>query len=152
MSPLLIDRLLTGAWETFVMIGVSSLITLLLGIPLALILVATARDGIFAARWANSVLGSVVNVVRSIPFLILMVAMIPITRLLVGTSYGVWAAIVPLSAAAVPFFARIAEVSLREVDRGLIEAAQAMGCKRWHIIWHVLLPEDDVPALAARAR
>ena len=123
------------------MIGVSSLITLLLGIPLALILVATARDGIFAARWANSVLGSVVNVVRSIPFLILMVAMIPITRLLVGTSYGVWAAIVPLSAAAVPFFARIAEVSLREVDRGLIEAAQAMGCKRWHIIWHVLLPE-----------
>jgi len=124
-----------------VMIGVSSLITLLLGIPLALILVATARDGIFAARWANSVLGSVVNVVRSIPFLILMVAMIPITRLLVGTSYGVWAAIVPLSAAAVPFFARIAEVSLREVDRGLIEAAQAMGCKRWHIIWHVLLPE-----------
>ncbi len=141
MSPLLIDRLLTGAWEIFVMIGVSSLITLLLGIPLALILVATARDGIFAARWANSVLGSVVNVVRSIPFLILMVAMIPITRLLVGTSYGVWAAIVPLSAAAVPFFARIAEVSLREVDRGLIEAAQAMGCKRWHIIWHVLLPE-----------
>ncbi|MDA0236589.1 MAG: ABC transporter permease [Proteobacteria bacterium] len=138
---MLIDRLLTGAWETFVMIGVSSLITLLLGIPLALILVATSRDGIFAARWANSVLGSVVNVVRSIPFLILMVAMIPITRLLVGTSYGVWAAIVPLSAAAVPFFARIAEVSLREVDRGLIEAAQAMGCKRWHIIWHVLLPE-----------
>lgn len=141
MSPLLIDRLLIGAWETFMMIGVSSLITLVLGIPLALILVATSRDGIFAARWANSVLGSVVNVVRSIPFLILMVAMIPITRLLVGTSYGVWAAIVPLSAAAVPFFARIAEVSLREVDRGLIEAAQAMGCKRWHIIWHVLLPE-----------
>ena len=141
MSPLLIDRLLIGAWETFMMIGVSSLITLVLGIPLALILVATSRDGIFAARWANSVLGSVVNVVRSIPFLILMVAMIPITRLLVGTSYGVWAAIVPLSAAAVPFFARIAEVSLREVDRGLIEAAQAMGCRRWHIIWHVLLPE-----------
>lgn len=141
MSPLLIDRLLTGAWETFVMIGVSSLITLLLGIPLALILVATSRDGIFEARWANSVLGSVVNVIRSIPFLILMVAMIPITRLIVGTSYGVWAAIVPLSAAAVPFFARIAEVSLREVDRGLIEAAQAMGCRRWHIIWHVLLPE-----------
>jgi len=141
MSPLLIDRLIEGTWDTFVMIGVSSLITLLLGIPLALILVATSRDGIFEARWANNVLGSVVNVIRSIPFLILMVAMIPITRLIVGTSYGVWAAIVPLSAAAVPFFARIAEVSLREVDRGLIEAAQAMGCKRWHIIWHVLLPE-----------
>ncbi len=141
MSPLLIDRLLAGAWETFVMIGVSSLITLVLGIPLALILVATSREGIFAARWANTLLGSVVNVIRSIPFLILMVALIPITRLIVGTSYGVWAAIVPLTAAAVPFFARIAEVSLREVDRGLIEAAQAMGCRRWHIIWHVLLPE-----------
>ena len=141
MSPLLIDRLLAGAWETFVMIGVSSLITLVLGIPLALILVATSREGIFAARWANTLLGSVVNVIRSIPFLILMVALIPITRLIVGTSYGVWAAIVPLSAAAVPFFARIAEVSLREVGRGLIEAAQAMGCKRGHIIWHVLLPE-----------
>jgi len=141
MSPLLIDRLIEGTWDTFVMIGVSSVITLLLGIPLALILVATSRDGIFEARWANNVLGSVVNVIRSIPFLILMVALIPITRLIVGTSYGVWAAIVPLSAAAVPFFARIAEVSLREVDRGLVEAAQAMGCKRWHIIWHVLLPE-----------
>jgi D-methionine transport system permease protein len=141
MSPLLIERLIEGTWDTFVMIGVSSVITLLLGIPLALILVATSRDGIFEARWANNVLGSVVNVIRSIPFLILMVAMIPITRLVVGTSYGVWAAIVPLSAAAVPFFARIAEVSLREVDRGLVEAAQAMGCKRWHIIWHVLLPE-----------
>lgn len=141
MSPLLIDRLIEGTWDTFVMIGVSSVITLLLGIPLALILIATSRDGIFEARWANNVLGSVVNVIRSIPFLILMVALIPITRLIVGTSYGVWAAIVPLSAAAVPFFARIAEVSLREVDRGLVEAAQAMGCKRWHIIWHVLLPE-----------
>ena len=141
MSPLLIDRLLAGAWETFVMIGVSSLITLVLGIPLALILVATSREGIFAARWANTLLGIVVNVIRSIPFLILMVALIPVTRLVVGTSYGVWAAIVPLTAAAVPFFARIAEVSLREVDRGLIEAAQAMGCRRWHIIWHVLLPE-----------
>lgn len=141
MSPLLIDRLIEGTRDTFVMIGVSSVITLLLGIPLALILVATSRDGIFEARWANNVLGSVVNVIRSIPFLILMVALIPITRLIVGTSYGVWAAIVPLSAAAVPFFARIAEVSLREVDRGLVEAAQAMGCKRWHIIWHVLLPE-----------
>lgn len=141
MSPLLIDRLIEGTWDTFVMIGVSSVITLLLGIPLALILVATSRDGIFESRWANNVLGSVVNVIRSIPFLILMVALIPITRLIVGTSYGVWAAIVPLSAAAVPFFARIAEVSLREVDRGLVEAAQAMGCKRWHIIWHVLLPE-----------
>ena len=82
-----------------------------------------------------------VNLFRSIPFLILMVALIPFTRLIVGTTYGVWAAVVPLTIAATPFFARIAEVSLREVDHGLIEAAQAMGCRRWHIIWHVLLPE-----------
>jgi D-methionine transport system permease protein len=70
-----------------------------------------------------------------------MVALIPFTRLIVGTTYGVWAAVVPLTIAATPFFARIAEVSLREVDHGLIEAAQAMGCRRWHIVWHVLLPE-----------
>ncbi|WPP47046.1 methionine ABC transporter permease [Pseudomonas sp. AN-1] len=138
---LLLDRLLQGTLDTLLMIGVSSLITLLLGIPLALFLVTSARGGIFEARWANGAIGSVVNVLRSIPFLILMVALIPFTRLIVGTSYGVWAAVVPLTVACIPFFARIAEVSLREVDRGLIEAAQAMGCRRWHIVWHVLLPE-----------
>lgn len=141
MSPLLVDRLLQGAWDTLLMIGASALVTLLLGIPLALFVVTSARDGIFEARWANGAIGSVVNVLRSIPFLILMVALIPFTRLIVGTSYGVWAAVVPLTVASTPFFARIAEVSLREVDRGLIEAAQAMGCRRWHIVWHVLLPE-----------
>ncbi|MNM94860.1 Methionine import system permease protein MetP [compost metagenome] len=138
---LLLDRLLQGTLDTLLMIGASSLITLLLGIPLALFLVTSTRGGIFEARWANGAIGSVVNVLRSIPFLILMVALIPFTRLIVGTSYGVWAAVVPLSVACTPFFARIAEVSLREVDRGLIEAAQAMGCRRWHIVWHVLLPE-----------
>lgn len=138
---LLLDRLLQGTFDTLLMIGASSLITLLLGIPLALFLVTSGRGGIFEARWANGAIGSVVNVLRSIPFLILMVALIPFTRLIVGTSYGVWAAVVPLTVACTPFFARIAEVSLREVDRGLIEAAQAMGCRRWHIVWHVLLPE-----------
>ena len=82
-----------------------------------------------------------INITRSVPFLILMVALIPFTRWIVGTSYGVLAAIVPLTIAAIPFFARIAEVSLREVDQGLIEAAQAMGCNRKQILWHVLLPE-----------
>ncbi|WP_042974898.1 methionine ABC transporter permease, partial [Burkholderia sp. AU4i] len=78
---------------------------------------------------------------RSTPFIILLVALLPFTRVLIGTTIGVWAAVVPLSIAAIPFFARIAEVSLREVDRGLIEAALAMGAKRRHIVWHVLLPE-----------
>ncbi|HZZ05348.1 methionine ABC transporter permease, partial [Paraburkholderia sp.] len=89
----------------------------------------------------NSTLGALVNAFRSTPFIILLVALLPLTRLLIGTTIGVWAAIVPLSIAAIPFFARVAEVSLREVDRGLIEAAQAMGAQRRHIIWHVLLPE-----------
>ena len=90
---------------------------------------------------AESGVGAFVNLFRSIPFLILMVALIPFTRLIVGTTYGVWAAVVPLTIAATPFFARIAEVSLREVDHGLIEAAQAMGCRRRQITWDVLLPE-----------
>lgn len=140
MSPML-DRLWTGLLDTLLMIGASSLIVLLVGIPLALVLVTTGPGGIFEARVLNRTLGSVVNVLRSVPFLILMVALIPFTRLIVGTSYGVWAAVVPLTIAATPFFARIAEVSLREVDFGLVEAAQAMGCQRRHIIWNVLLPE-----------
>lgn len=141
MSPLVIDRLIEGVFDTLMMIGASSLITLAIGLPLALLLVISGKDGIFEQRAVNSVIGSVVNVVRSVPFLILMVALIPFTRLVVGTSYGVLGAIVPLTVASVPFFARIAEVSLREVDRGLVEAAQSMGCNRWHIVWHVLLPE-----------
>jgi D-methionine transport system permease protein len=141
LSPLVIERLIEGIVDTLLMIGAASAITLGIGLPLALLLVATSKGGIFEQIVVNSSIGSVVNVVRSIPFLILMVALIPFTRLLVGTSYGVLGAVVPLTVASVPFFARIAEVSLREVDRGLIEAAQAMGCGRWHIVWHVLLPE-----------
>lgn len=135
------DRLVQGAIDTLLMVGVSSLIALLVGIPLAVFLVTSDKGGIYQAPALNRVLGAFVNLFRSIPFLILMVALIPFTRLIVGTTYGVWAAVVPLTIAATPFFARIAEVSLREVDHGLIEAAQAMGCRRWHIIWHVLLPE-----------
>ncbi|MFZ4835312.1 methionine ABC transporter permease [Rouxiella sp. Mn2063] len=136
-----IERLWDGLLDTLLMVGSSSLIALILGLPLAVILVVSDRGNMFANPLLNRVLGWVVNVFRSIPFLILMVALLPFTRLIVGTTYGVWAATVPLTLAAMPFFARIAEVSLREVDKGLIEAAQAMGFNRWHIIWHVLLPE-----------
>ncbi|MCL6468587.1 MAG: ABC transporter permease, partial [Ralstonia sp.] len=87
------------------------------------------------------VLGALINGFRATPFIILLVALLPFTRLVVGATIGVWAAVVPLSISATPFFARIAEISLREVDRGLMEAAQAMGCERRHIVWHVLLPE-----------
>jgi D-methionine transport system permease protein len=139
--PLLLERLWQGLLDTLLMVGVSSLLALLAGIPLAVFLVTSGRGGLFEAPRLNRLLGAIVNLFRSVPFLILMVALIPFTRLLVGTTYGVWAAVVPLTIAATPFFARIAEVSLREVDLGLIEAAQAMGCRRRHIIWHVLLPE-----------
>ncbi|GAA5629800.1 methionine import system permease protein MetP [Acinetobacter calcoaceticus] len=137
----LIDLLLTGTIDTLVMVGVSAFIAFLIGLPIALILVSTADFGIYPSKKINQSLGWVINITRSVPFLILMVALIPFTRWIVGTSYGVLAAIVPLTIAATPFFARIAEVSLREVDQGLIEAAQAMGCNRKQILWHVLLPE-----------
>ncbi|HAL68030.1 methionine ABC transporter permease [Pseudomonas sp. DE0010] len=136
-----VDRLLEGLLDTLLMVGVSSLMALLVGVPMAVMLVTSDKGGIYAAPLLNRVLGAFVNLFRSVPFLILMVALIPFTRWVVGTTYGVWAAIVPLTIAATPFFARIAEVSLREVDHGLVEAAQAMGCRRWHIVWHVLLPE-----------
>lgn len=148
MHDQLIDLLLTGTIDTLLMVGISAFFALLLGLPMAIVLVNTSENGIYPSKRINHALGWVVNVTRSVPFLILMVALIPFTRLIVGTSYGVWAAVVPLTIAATPFFARIAEVSLREVDHGLIEAAQAMGCNRKQIIWHVLLPEA-LPGIVA---
>ncbi len=148
MHDQLINLLLTGTIDTLIMVGISALAAFLIGLPIAIILVNTSEYGIYPSRMINQPLGWVINITRSVPFLILMVALIPLTRLIVGTSYGVWAAVVPLTIAATPFFARIAEVSLREVDHGLIEAAQAMGCNRKQIIWHVLLPEA-LPGIVA---
>ncbi len=127
--------------ETLLMVGVSAAITAVAGLLLGVVLVVTAPGGVLASRSINRVLGLVVNSCRATPFIVLLVALIPLTRLIAGTTIGVWAAIVPLTISATPFFARLVEVSLREVDAGLIEAAQAMGCRRWHIVWHVLLPE-----------
>ncbi|MFH7805788.1 ABC transporter permease [Acinetobacter haemolyticus] len=148
MHDQLIDLLLSGTIDTLLMVGVSALVAFFIGLPIAVILVSTAEHGIYPSKSVNHALGWVVNITRSVPFLILMVALIPLTRWIVGTSYGVWAAVVPLTLAATPFFARIAEVSLREVDQGLIEAAQAIGCNRKQIIWHVLLPEA-LPGIVA---
>ena len=127
--------------DTLTMVGVSGAIAFLAGIPLAILLIVTAPGGFLESPRLNRVVGSVVNGFRATPFIVLLVALIPFTRLVVGTTIGVWAAIVPLAISATPFFARIAEVSFREVDEGLVEAAQAMGCRRWHIIRHVYLPE-----------
>jgi len=148
MQDQLIDLLITGTIDTLLMVGVSAFIAFLIGLPLAVVLVNTSEQGIYPSKKINHALGTVINITRSVPFLILMVALIPLTRWIVGTSYGVWAAVVPLTLAATPFFARIAEVSLREVDQGLIEASQAMGCNRKQIVWHVLLPEA-LPGIVA---
>lgn len=141
MSPLMIDRLWNAFLDTLLMVGASAFVALLAGIPIAVFLVLSAPGGLIQAPRANHVLGAIINGFRATPFIVLLVALLPFTRLVTGTTIGVWAAVVPLSISATPFFARIAEVSLREVDHGLIEAAQAIGCRRWHIIRHVLLPE-----------
>jgi D-methionine transport system permease protein len=141
MSPQMLERLGFAFLDTVTMVGISAFIAVLAGIPLAVFLVLSAPGGLIRAPRAHSALAAVVNGFRAAPFIVLLVALLPFTRLVTGTTIGVWAAIVPLSISATPFFARIAEVSLREVDAGLIEAAQAMGCRRWHIVRHVLLPE-----------
>ncbi|CAN7655077.1 ABC transporter permease [Pararhizobium sp. LjRoot255] len=148
MTPVLLDLLLRSIWETLLMTGASGLISLLAGLPLGLALIATDRGGIAENLWVNRLLGAIVNGFRSVPFIILLVALIPVTRLIVGTALGTWAAIVPLAIAATPYYARIAEVSLREVDRGLIEAVRAMGGNRWTIIREVLVPEA-LPGIVA---
>ncbi|MDA8444119.1 methionine ABC transporter permease [Paracidovorax valerianellae] len=127
--------------DTLAMVGASAGIAFVAGIPLAVLLIVTAPGGFLASPRVHRGVGSVVNGFRATPFIVLLVALIPFTRMVTGTTIGVWAAIVPLAISATPFFARIAEVSLREVDPGLIEAAQAMGCRKWHIVWHVYLPE-----------
>ncbi|MBB4006902.1 methionine ABC transporter permease [Allorhizobium taibaishanense] len=141
MTPQMYDRLWHAFLDTLTMVGVSAIVALLVGIPLAVFLVLSSPGWLIHAPRSNRVLGAVINGFRATPFIVLLVALLPFTRLVTGTSIGVWAAIVPLSISATPFFARIAEVSLREVEHGLIEAAQAIGCRRRHIIRHVLLPE-----------
>jgi D-methionine transport system permease protein len=139
------EYMLKALWKAFVdtltMVGISAAIVWFVGIALAMVLVTTARGAIFTAPTLNRVLGGVINGFRATPFIILLVALIPFTRLITGTTIGVWAAVVPITLSAIPFFARIAEVSLREVGDGVIEAAQALGCERRHIIFNVLLPE-----------
>lgn len=142
------ELFLAAIRDTLAMVSVSALAALVMGIPLALLLVTTAPGGIYEAPRLNRVVGTGVNMLRSTPFIILMVALIPLTRLLIGSTIGVWAAAVPLTVASTPFFARVSEVSLRAVDRGLIEAAQAMGCYRRDIVLRVLLPEA-LPGLIA---
>ena len=141
MSPAMIGLLLDALGETLFMVGVAAGLAGIIGVPLGIILVVTGRGHILAHPPLNRVLGALVNATRSTPFIILLIAIIPFTRLIVGTSIGTVAAIVPLMVAAAPFVARLAEAALREVDPGLIEAAQAMGASPLQIVFKALLPE-----------
>lgn len=135
-----------GTWDTVVMTVLSTAFAYVIGIPLGVLLILTAPGGLHPHRVFNSVLGWLVNIGRSIPFIILIVFMIPMTRAIVGTSLGVAAAIVPLTVAAAPFVARMVEQSLAEIDGGLVEAAQSFGASTWQIIRKVFLVES-LPSL-----
>lgn len=137
----LIEMMWKGIGESLYMTLVSTLLSYLLGIPVGVILYITEEDGIAPCGWVNKIMGIVVNLVRSVPFIILLVAILPFTRLLVGTTIGATATIVPLVIAATPFVARMVESALKEVNSGIIEAALSMGSNTWQVIIKVLLPE-----------
>ena len=137
----LIELLISSLWETLAMVFTSAFIGFFVGIPLGVLLHLSKKNGLLANSLLNKGLGTIVNVGRSIPFILLLVALIPVTRFLVGSSIGTAAAIVPLTIGAIPFIARLVEGALLEVPAGLVEAAQAMGAKPIQIIHKVLLPE-----------
>lgn len=141
MSKEMIDLLVQGTLETLYMTLISTAIAYVLGIPLGVLLYVTESRGICKNRIVNLAAGFIINLIRSVPFLILLVAILPFTRLVTGTTIGVEATIVPLVVAATPFVARMVESSLKEVDTGVIEAAKAMGSSPMQIIYKVLLPE-----------
>ncbi|EJL6522848.1 methionine ABC transporter permease [Vibrio cholerae] len=135
------DLLLTATWQTLYMVAIAGAVGFALGIPLGVILHTTKKEGLLENLPLNRALGAVVNIGRSVPFLVLMVAIIPVTKLVVGTFIGTTAAIVPLTIGAIPFVARLIESALLEVPTGLVEAAQSMGATPLQIIRKVLLPE-----------
>ena len=137
-----------GVWDTLVMVVISTAFAYLIGLPLGVALILTQPHGIRPHRGVYRVLDWIVNIGRSVPFIILMVAIMPFTRMVVGTTIGVKGAIVPLVVSAAPFIARMVETSLNEVDAGVVEAAQSMGCSPFQIIWKVILPES-LPSLVA---
>ncbi len=141
MSDMLFSQVLQSTMETIYMVAVSGILSALIGLPLGVILLTTRRGGILENFFCQRGLSMVVNVIRAIPFVILLIALIPLTRLLVGTSIGTTAAMVPLTIGAIPFVARIVENALSEVSGGLIEAGHAMGASPWQIIYKIFIPE-----------
>lgn len=150
MTPELWQDIGIGLWETLYSSVLATLFSLLLGLPIGIILAITDRGGLKSNLILNKILGFIVNVLRSVPFLILFVTVMPFTRLLVGTTIGAFATVVPLTIAATPFVARLVETSVKEVDAGVIEAAQACGTPTFKIIWKAILPEA-IPSLFSNA-
>lgn len=147
----MVSMILTGLYETLLMTAASSFFSYVIGIPLGVILVVSDTNGIKSMPVLNGVLGSVINLIRSVPFMILLIMVIPLTRLMVGTSIGPVAVIPPLVIAAAPYIARMVESSLKEVDAGVIEAAKSMGASNMQIIFKVLLPESKPSLLVGAA-
>lgn len=141
MSNELLFEFLNATWQTIYMVLMSGGISIVFGLPLGVILLITRKQGILEQKYCQWSLAAIVNGVRSLPFIILLIAVVPFTRLITGTSIGTTAAIVPLSIAAIPFVARIVENALNEVAGGLIEAGFAMGASPWQIIHKILIPE-----------
>lgn len=141
---------LQGTIDTLVMTCVATILAYVIGIPLGILLVVTSPNGLRPNRIVSTIVGWIVNIGRSVPFIILLVALIPFTRFIVGTSLGVPGAIVPLVVTAAPFAARMVEQSLEETDSGLVEAAQSFGASTWQIVWKVYLKET-LPSLVRGA-
>ena len=147
-SEMMLELFATSLWETVVMVGISGVAGALIGVPLGVFLRLTDQGGVLENGPMNRAVGWIVNAARSTPFIILLVAIIPLTRAIVGSSIGTAAAVVPLTLAVAPFMARLVETALREVDHGLVEAAQSMGATTSQIVWKVLLPEA-MPGIVA---
>ena len=144
----IVPLVLNGTAQTLYMVALAALVTLVIGLPLGVLLFVTRSRGALDAPRLGAVLGAIVNVGRSVPFVVLLIALIPLTRAIVGTTLGSSAAVVPLSIGAIPFFARVVEAALDEIDRGRVEAVVAMGGTARHVIQKVLLPEA-FPSLLA---
>lgn len=142
LSSQMIGLLGVSIWETIYMVIISTVLAYAIGLPIGVVLNITSKDGICPNRAVNSVLGVIVNVFRSIPFLILLIWMLPVTQAIVGTMVGPTSVIVPLVVSAAPFVGRMVESSLNEIDKGVVEAAQSMGSSAWQIIYKVLIPES----------
>lgn len=137
----IVEMIGKGILETLYMVFLSTTISYVIGLPLGIILVVTDKESIHPMPILNKILGFIINILRSIPFIILLITILPFTRLVVGTTYGPNATVVPLIVASAPFIARMVESSIKEVPAGVIEAAQAMGASTFQIIWKVLIPE-----------